>query len=437
MLKKIRVDEARVGMYVKKLEGSWLDHSFWKSSFELSGDDILVKLRDSGVQEVWIDTRRGLDVVPREENVAGALADAISTANPSADDSSQSDFDADAGLLVQDSAGGQLPTQTSGTQPRSRPLGQSRRLADEVVQAAQVIEKGKHVVADMLGEARLGNLSVSAARVLVEEITDSVSRNADAFISVARLKTRDEYTYLHSVAVCALMVALARQLGCPEDIVRLAGFAGLMHDIGKVAIPDDILNKPSALTDEEFRIIKSHPEAGAKLLALSPEMPPEVIDVCLHHHERLDGKGYPHGLQGEALSLLARMGAVCDVYDAVTSDRPYKRAWPASEAIKRMSRWAGAHLDMRLFQAFVKAVGIYPVGTLVRLSNDKLAIVVGQTGKSLLTPDVLVFYSITGGARIIPETYELASRPETIVSVEDPAQWGLDNLEALWSGTGR
>ena len=209
---------------------------------------------------------------------------------------------------------------------------------------------------------------------LVEQISASLARNGSALLGLARLKTKDEYTYMHSVAVCALMVALARQLGLPRT-VQEAGMAGLLHDIGKMAMPLDVLNKPGKLTEDEYAIMRSHPERGhAMLLAALTSVSDAALDVCLHHHEKVDGTGYPHRLAGERISLLARMGAICDVYDAITSNRPYKAAW-TPRSLARMAQWQG-HFDTRLLHAFVRAVGIYPLGSLVRLQSGRLGVVI-------------------------------------------------------------
>ena len=180
----------------------------------------------------------------------------------------------------------------------------------------------------MFSDARMGRaMNTEDVDLLVEEISTSVMRHPHALISLSRLKTTDEYTYMHSVAVCALMVALARQMDLDEDQVREAGVAGLMHDVGKMMIDPAILNKPDRLTYEEYEVMKHHPQAGLEILQGCERVTRLVMDVCLHHHEKVDGSGYPHGLKDEEISLLAKMGAICDVYDAVTSDRPYKKGW--------------------------------------------------------------------------------------------------------------
>jgi HD-GYP domain-containing protein (c-di-GMP phosphodiesterase class II) len=290
-------------------------------------------------------------------------------------------------------------------------------------------------VALMLREARMGQaISQEVVGPLVQDIADSVARNAGALISLARLKTADDYTYMHSVAVCALMVALGRQLGLSEDECRAAGEAGLLHDLGKAMVPIEILNKPGKLTDDEFTQVKTHPRQGYDLLVKNGAAGEAALDVCLHHHEKMDGTGYPDRLKGEEISLMARMGAVCDVYDAITSNRPYKAGWDPAEAIRRMTEWSEGHFDKRVFQAFVKSVGIYPTGSLVRLASGRLAVVMEQSGGSLLKPTVKAFFSIRSCVYVTPEIIDLSRTTATdkIVGIEDPAAWEVQNLERLW-----
>jgi HD-GYP domain-containing protein (c-di-GMP phosphodiesterase class II) len=237
---------------------------------------------------------------------------------------------------------------------------------------------------------------------------------------------------MHSVAVCALMIALARQLGFAEEPTRDAGMAGLLHDLGKAMIPNEILGKPGKLTDAEFDIIKTHPAEGHKLLLGGTGISDTVKDVCLHHHEKVDGSGYPKGLNGETMSTFAKMGAVCDVYDAITSNRPYKAGWDPAESIKRMAEWKG-HFDPQVFQAFVKSLGIYPIGSFVRLESGKLGVIVEQGEQSLLKPKVRVFFSSKSQAYIKPETIDLARSAEKIAGREDAEKWGIKDVDRYWA----
>ena len=396
MRKRIAIEHLRVGMYLEEFVGSWLDHPFWRARFRVEDSAQLQRLRASGIREVWIDTARGTDV---------AAANAAPPAPPSPPSAQP-----DAGITP-------------------RPI----TYAEEMRRAGHLISKAEVAVKAMFADARMGRtIEARDALPLVEAISGSVDRHPSALISLARLKTKDRYTFLHSVAVCALMVSLGRQLGLSDDEVRDAGLAGLLHDIGKIAIPPEVLNKPGALTADEFRTVVVHPQAGYDILVGDTQMRDIALDVCLHHHERMDGTGYPHKLAGEGISLFSRMGAICDVYDAVTSDRPYKKAWEAAYAIQRMVEWRGNHFDPMVFNAFVKSVGIYPVGSLVRLRSGRLAVVMQYTPGALLTPTVKVFFSISSGTRIAPELIDLAHTGDQIVSREEPSDWGLTDLNQLW-----
>ena len=278
----------------------------------------------------------------------------------------------------------------------------------------------------MFQEARMGNaINVEAVGPLVEEIAASVWRNPNALISVARLKTQDDYIYMYSVAVCALMIALGKEMGMSKVQVAEAGMGGLLHDLGKAVMPVDVLNKPGKLTADEFSIIKSHPVKGYEMLLEGGQAKPSALDISLHHHEKINGLGYLHSLVGKKISVFAKMAAICDVYDAITSVRPYKEGWDPATSVKRMANWEG-HFDKNIFQAFVKSIGIYPVGSLVRLASDTMGIVIEPGISSLLTPKVKVFFSLKSRQTIPVSTIDLASQKvrDKIVGVEDAVDWG-------------
>ena len=398
MLKKIAVEHVRLGMHLQAFCGAWIDHPFWRTRFVLTNPQDLKLILDSSIKEVWINAALGLDVDIGE---AVAEAEVLPPENP-------------------------LPQQALAPERTA--------FNDEVKRAAKICAKGKEAVVSMFHEARMGKaIEAEAVAPLVEEISNSVLRNPGALISLARLKTADDYTYMHSVAVCALMIALAGKLGLDEQQTRDAGMAGLLHDLGKALIPLALLNKPGKLTQEEFNLVKTRPAQGYQLLLGGSGISDITKDVCLHHHERIDGGGYPRGLNGESLSLFAKMGAVCDVYDAITSNRPYKAGWCPAESIKRMAEWKG-HFDPAIFQAFVKSLGIYPVGSLIRLESGKLGVVIEQGEQSLLKPKVKVFFSTKAQAYIKPETVDLARSPEKIAGREDAAKWGIKDIDRFWAG---
>jgi HD-GYP domain-containing protein (c-di-GMP phosphodiesterase class II) len=231
------------------------------------------------------------------------------------------------------------------------------------------------------------------------------------------------------------MVALGRRLGFDDTQCREAGMAGMLHDLGKAAISQELLNKPGKLSVEEFAVVKQHPSLGYSMLRAGGGLSEGVLDVCLHHHERVDGKGYPDALSLDQISLLARMGAVCDVYDAVTSDRPYKDRWDPAEAVAQMASWQG-HFDPHVFQAFVKSVGIYPTGSLVRMTSGKLGIVVEQSVNRLTAPKVKIFFSARSLIPIKPVVLDLSDPlcRDQIEGRESPANWKFTGLDELWAG---
>ncbi|MGO0788642.1 HD-GYP domain-containing protein [Herbaspirillum seropedicae] len=203
--------------------------------------------------------------------------------------------------------------------------------------------------------------------------------------------------------------------------------AGLLHDIGKMTVPPSILNKPSKLTEEEFVSVQSHPLAGHRLLQELPGIGDAPLDVSLHHHEKMDGTGYPYKLSGRNISMTARMGAICDVYDAITSDRPYKSGWDPSRSIQHMAQSKG-HFDFDVLQAFVKAVGIYPVGSCVLMQTGHLAMVLEQRPDSLLAPLVRIFYSTNKKIAVTPTLIDLRRSANKIVGAVDPEKWGVTRL---------
>ncbi len=411
MLKKIAVDQLQLGMHLKEFCGSWMDHPFWRTGFVLTNPVDLDLILRSSIKEVWIDASLGDDVpegqaVMDEEEVEVTPTEAVKKLKVSV-----------------------VPHLLRDTTPIP---------ADkEMARAAMICQESKAAVIAMFEEARMGNaVDVGGARQLVENISDSVARNPGAIISLARLKTADDYTYMHSVAVSAMMVALAKQLGLSDAQTRSSGMAGLLHDVGKVAMPPEVLNKPGKLTEAEFTLIRTHPVQGIRLLKATPDVDPVALDVVLHHHEKMDGTGYPDRLKGDQISLYAKMGAVCDVYDAITSNRPYKAGWDPAESLRKMAEWTKSHFDLMVFQAFVKSMGIYPVGSLVRLNSGRIGVVTEQSAGSLTTPIMKVFFSTKSNMRIMPYVLDLSlpGCTEKIFQREDPEKWKFPDLNEMWSG---
>ncbi|MDD2712277.1 MAG: HD-GYP domain-containing protein [Simplicispira sp.] len=420
MLKRISVQHLTLGMHIHEFCGSWMEHPFWRTQFTLSDPKDIASIRASAIREVWIDVSIGLDIAP---GVA-------STSRQEVEERIDTDFS-----HLEDLP----PLQVTAPMPlMPEPRSQApTSMQKELKTASTICQRSKQAVVAMFQEARMGRaVDAASTQSLVQNISDSISRHPNALISLARLKVADDYSYMHSVAVCALMVALARQIGLNDAQVHTAGLAGLLHDLGKAAIPLSVLNKPGKLTDEEFAVVRNHPVQGHQMLQRAANLESAVLDACLHHHEKMDGSGYPDKLPGTQISLIAKMTAICDVYDAITSDRPYKSGWDPSESLRRMAEWTNDHFDRQLFHAFVKSIGIYPVGSLVRLSCGRVGVVIEQGQGLLTTPRVKVFFSTHQDSLIPPEVLNLAEPgcQEKIVAREDPEKWRAHDLTELWSG---
>jgi putative nucleotidyltransferase with HDIG domain len=388
-------------MFLSSIEGSWLAHPFWRSKFLLVNEADVEALKASDIEGIWIDASlsEGLDLSPPASPVVSAEA----------------------------------AKQPLTAKARSRRPSQKRcSLADEAGRAKKIIDGSRGAVKKLFYDVRLGTaICLPDVLPIVDEISASVARNPSALISMTRLRSADEYTYMHSLSVSAMMINLARHLGLEEDMMRDIGMAGLLHDIGKLDVPIDVLNKPGRLTDEEFSIMKTHSERGHETLRRAGSVPEMALDVCLHHHERIDGSGYPNRLNGEEMSLFSKMGSVCDVYDAMTSQRSYKPAWTPADAIAAMFSWKG-HFDADVLTVFIRSLGIYPVGSLVRLRSEQLALVIENNSEALTKPSVRAFYSLASNGPVQVRDIDLEHSLDAIVNKEDPLQQGLLEWERDW-----
>ncbi len=386
MLKRIPVTDVTLGMYIHAIEGPWLAQPFWRPRFRLTSIDQLAELRESKVKAVVIDLAR-------------------SNTPPKAD----------------------MATRVRRAQTRA---AIERRAADFRA-ARHLTNDARNVMRGAFDAANRGEIPNSVEiDSVVQSITQALDRNRSMLLGMMRLKKSDSYTYFHSVAVGTLMINFARELGLPEEDVRMMGLGGLFHDIGKIRIAKTVLNKPGKLSAEEWDEMRRHPEMGHALL-LDGEVPPTALDVCLHHHEKVDGSGYPFGLAGDQISLAARMGAICDVYDALTSERPYKAACAPVAAVAAMASWAG-HFDPDLLFIFMKSVCVFPVGMLVRLRSGHLAMV-RDNGRQTNRARLSVFYDIAEQRLLPPSELFLSDIDVSAAMLEspDPLAYGLENWPTI------
>jgi len=401
MIKKVSKIDLRLGMFIHDLNCGWMEHSFLRNSFMLRKDSDLQKIMDSGISEVYIDTVKGIDA----------------SGSPTL------------GEVQADLAARMLDLSS----PKPPPGGHTTHL-EELGFAKKIQQEANKVIHSVLGDVRLGRqIQVERLQPVVAQITESILRNPGTLVSLGRIREGDTYTFQHSVSVCTLLVSFCHYLELSPEIIHEAGIGGMLHDIGKMRIPDHILNKPAKLTDEEFAIMKEHVTLGLEILRGTPGISRTVVQVAGEHHERFEGSGYPEQLQGGEISQLGRMAAIVDVYDALTSNRIYHKGMEPPAALTKLFEWSDHHFDAELVQHFIQAIGIYPVGSLVKLASNRLGVVMEQSAQGLLSPKVRVMYDIPRGRRLSPVDIDLADPAcdDSIVCNEDPEVWGQNPFEYL------
>jgi HD-GYP domain-containing protein (c-di-GMP phosphodiesterase class II) len=402
MIKRIHVSQLKPGMYIHDLNCDWMSHPFLRRHFRVESEADAARIADAGIHEVYIDTARGSDApgAPSVEEVRRATEQEM------------------------------LLAATPSPCPNV-PLG------EEMDRARRLLREAGKIVRETMEDARLGNhVRLEKIEPAVERITESILRNGGALLSLARVKDKDDYTFVHSVSVCVLLVSFGRSVGVAGDDLKHLGIGGLLHDIGKTSIPDAILNKPGPLSEDEFRVMQSHAAESRRILAATPGISLAALQIAGEHHERFDGSGYPGGLKGDAISPLGQMAAICDVYDAITSDRVYHKGMAPAVALRKIFEWGKFHFNPDLVQAFLRTIGVYPVGSLVMLDSGRLAVVVEQHEGNLLNPTVRVVFHSQGNHYLIPEDIDL-SRPfgssggDRIAGHESPRKWQIDPMRFL------
>ena len=402
-IKKIVSARLEPGMFIHDLNCGWMDHPFLTTRFKLESERDLKKIVEAGIREVYIDTALGSDV-----GDAPAAAEVLQ------------ELDRELSQVAE----------TESAAPRA-----STR--EELARAGKIHAEANLIMRSILNDVRLGRqVHVERMEPVVDKLAGSILRNSGALISLNRIKNKDEYTFQHSVSVATLLMAFCRGLAFDEETLRQAGIGGMVHDVGKMQTPDGILNKPGKLTDDEFAVMRHHVVASREILEVTPNISPTALQVAAQHHERYDGSGYPNRLKGDGISRIGQMAAIIDVYDAITSDRVYHKGLPPTEALRKLFEWSKFHFNPELVHAFARVVGIYPVGALVRLESERLAVVVEQRESSMLQPLVRVVFDAKRNHYLKPEDVDL-SRPmgkggaDRIVGHESPETWRIEPMKFL------
>jgi putative nucleotidyltransferase with HDIG domain len=301
-----------------------------------------------------------------------------------------------------------------------------RRLYDDAVSVAGTL----------WDSAKLeGSPDADAARGMVDSLAQAVAQNRTALMALTALKNYDNYTFTHMVNVSILTMGQARGLGVEGALLREFGLAALMHDIGKVHTPSEILNKPDKLSDQEFEILKRHTVEGAEILRRTPEIPTLAPVVAFEHHLRADGTGYPASVSRPTLNLGTVLCGIADVYDAMRSQRIYQEAFPTDRILAVLQRNDGAQFDQNLVRRFTQLVGIYPAGNLVRLDSGEIAVVITTYAPDPYRPHVRVVVAGDGTRLERPWDVNLweavEGQPQSVKAPLDPAQYGIDPLTFL------
>lgn len=375
---KVNVDRLREGMFVSDLDCEWTETSFLLEGVLIAGEEELGELQRC-CRVVYVDTERSHEsVLPDLQTLAREPAPVAAT----------------------------VPGKQQAEKEAER---EEKHFQQALQEARPVHSRTKTYIETLLEDVRLGNsLDTNTARQLVTEVTESITRSPNAMAWLSHLKHRDEYTVTHCMNTCILAVTFGRYLGMDKDSLELMGLGALLHDIGKMSIPLEILNKPGRLTPEEYEIVKTHAQKGHELLVSKGDIPRESLDIVLHHHERISGKGYPHGLMGDQVNRMTKIVSIVDVYDAITSDRCYHDGMAPYEALKNMYSWISEDFEQDMVEQFIKCLGIYPIGSMVQLNLGQIGIVVSASEKSRLRPIVLLVINSKGERYVKPKLINLA-----------------------------
>jgi len=402
MIKKVKISDLKPGMYVHDLNVPWIDGGFLLGRYMLQSDSQIEKLKNANILEVLIDTERGLDAknAPTEMEANAALVDEMTGA-----------VSAEASKSI------------------------AARQKAQWEESKQAFKEAVSIVTSIFNDVRLGNQTgIRHAFPVVENIRKGVMLDDGALVSLCRLKNRDDYTFKHSVSVSALLITLCGAIGgySSDDLVQI-GLGGLFHDIGKMMTPDHILYKPGRLTEKEREIMTAHVNEGVDYLRREHGLGELAFGVVAEHHEKYDGSGYPRGLCRDQISKVGQMASIIDVYDAITSNRVYHAAIEPAAAIRLLYEWAGRHFDGALVRSFIRMIGIYPVGSLIRLQSGRLAVVIRQSGENLLQPVVKIVYNAVKGHRVPAQYVDLAAPDcqDYIVDYETPGIWDIDPIRFI------
>lgn len=366
MKKQLSVEELQFGMYIAELDRPWTDTPFVFQGFRLETEQELEALKKY-CKQVYIDLEKGPDLQDRSQLKAGPIG----------------------------AAGGPKSVLTSIT---SRAKYEEQASVDAELPRARVAQSRSEVVLkDMFATVKAGK-AIDAPRVreAVTSMTDSVVRNPDAMVLLAKMKEKGKKTLDRALGVSVYMITFGRFLQLPRDQLDLLGMLGLLQDVGMMRLPADLLDKKEPLSKAELEVYKGHVRHSVAILKETTGLPAEFPALASLHHERFDGSGYPRGLKGEQIGLLGVIAGVIDCFDMLTQPRPYGEALAPSNALSMLYNWRDTRFDGPLVEQFIQCIGIYPVGAIVELNSGETGIVIAQNLARRLQPRVMVVLDAKG-----------------------------------------
>ncbi len=399
MEKKIAADQVIRGMFVCRLDRPWLETPFLLQGFYVMNDEDISALKEY-CEYVFIETEAPALKVDFKDSLNGK-----NSWRQTASD---------------------LPRPTTeyrDQHPVEKEITIVKELRKEVCQAIDEI---------MVNVKDDKKLDVQRTKDVVSSMTDSILRNPNAFLWMRMLKDKDSYTYSHCMDSSALAIAFGRYMGLSRAQLEDLGIGALLSDVGKMQVPAELLSKPGKLTEKEFEIVKKHVEYSVRIMQRSGNLSKPAIAAAATHHERFDGSGYPRGLKGREIPVLGRMAAIVDCYDAITSDRPYRKQISANEAVRRLYEWRGSAFQSELVEQFIQTLGTYPTGSIVELNTGQVGIVVSQNRLRRLRPKIMLVldankhkYNFAPMVDLLNESHDPEGNPLEIVKVLEPGAHGI------------
>jgi HD-GYP domain-containing protein (c-di-GMP phosphodiesterase class II) len=410
----IPVGQLKLGMYVTELDKPWVETSFLFQGFEIKTEAELRAVKDI-CNHVYIDTTKKRTATNKDVSPPPVNADMIKgkkTTPPQR-------------ILAIEKP---VDTLDYGTPPKK--LGKFEK---ELFRAEKAYDNAEVVVTDFMKNVENGGgIDSVLAKNAVAECVQSILHSPDALLWLSQLRIKDEPTAQHSLNVCILSIVLGRHINLTTDDLNRVGLCGMMHDIGKLLIPPEILHKSTPLDDEEIRTMKTHTRLGYNLLKSSDNMSSSAAVVALTHHEQLDGKGYPRRLHEPGISHFTKIVSIANAYDAMTADKAFQRGKTHLEATHILANLAGTHFDSTLVIKFIESIGVYPPGSLVEMTNGSVAMVIEVHENAKLRPKIIII--LDEEKNPVPEkiidlstmTRDSRGNVYTIKNIIKAKDWNLD-----------